>query len=66
MEGRVRTPNLLQRYLNLSHELKNRRGEGGAHAQLGSITSESGKYEDSSRHFYRAMKIGTEIGDMKL
>jgi hypothetical protein len=56
----------VERYLSLSQELNNRRGEGGAYAQLGLVNSGTGNFDESSKHFYRAMKIGTEIGDRDL
>lgn len=56
----------VERYLSLSAELKDRRGEGSAHAQLGNIGAETGSYEKSQGHFYRAMKIGQEVGDSKM
>jgi hypothetical protein len=53
----------VERYLELSSELKYRKGEGGAYMQLGQILSQKGDFDTSTRHFYRAMKIAEEIGD---
>jgi hypothetical protein len=53
----------VERYLELSTELKYRKGEGGAYMQLGQLLSKKGDYDTSTRHFYRAMKIAEETGD---
>lgn len=53
----------VERYLELSTELKYRKGEGGAYLQLGQLLSKKGDYDQSTRHFYRAMKIAEETGD---
>jgi hypothetical protein len=53
----------VERYLNLSQEMKNRKGEGDSYAQLGNISVQQGDFESGTRHFYRAMKIAEEIGD---
>jgi tetratricopeptide (TPR) repeat protein len=52
-----------ERYLALSHELKNRKGESGAYQQLGNISLSVGDYDTSTKNFYRAMKIAEEIQD---
>ncbi|OMJ94639.1 hypothetical protein SteCoe_2130 [Stentor coeruleus] len=52
-----------ERYLNLSHELKNRKGESGAYQQLGNISLSLGDFDTSTKNFYRAMKIAEEIQD---
>ena len=52
-----------ERYLTLSHELKNRKGESGAYNQLGNISLSLGDYDTSTKNFYRAMKIAEEIQD---
>lgn len=53
----------VERYLELSSELKYRKGEGNAHLQLGQLKSQKGDYDTSTRHFYRAMKIAEQTGD---
>ena len=53
----------VERYLELSSELKYRKGESGAYMQLGQIHSQKGDYDSSTKHFYRAMKIAEETGD---
>ena len=53
----------IERYLELSSELKYRKGEGNAHLQLGQLKSQKGDYDTSTRHFYRAMKIAEQNGD---
>ena len=57
----------VERYLELSNELKYRKGESGAYMQLGEILTQKGDYDTSTKHFYRAMKISEETndGDMK-
>lgn len=55
-----------ERYLALSHELKNRKGESGAYHQLGNISFSMGDYDSSTKNYYRAMKIAEEIGDKDL
>lgn len=52
-----------ERYLTLSHELKNRKGESGAYQQLGNISLSLGDFDTSTKNFYRAMKIAEEIQD---
>ena len=56
----------VERYLNLSQEMKNRKGEGDSYAQLGNIATSQGDFEGGTRHFYRAMKIAEEINDRQL
>eukprot|EP00343_Euplotes_focardii_P009361 CAMPEP_0205825056 /NCGR_PEP_ID=MMETSP0206-20130828/23756_1 /ASSEMBLY_ACC=CAM_ASM_000279 /TAXON_ID=36767 /ORGANISM="Euplotes focardii, Strain TN1" /LENGTH=310 /DNA_ID=CAMNT_0053123751 /DNA_START=311 /DNA_END=1240 /DNA_ORIENTATION=- len=53
----------VERYLELSSELKYRKGEGSAHLQLGQLKTQKGDYDNSTRHFYRAMKIAEQTGD---
>jgi tetratricopeptide (TPR) repeat protein len=53
----------VERYLELSSELKYRKGEGSAYLQLGELMSQKGDYNQGTRNFYRAMKIAEEIGD---
>ena len=53
----------VERYLELSSELKYRKGEGNAHQTLGEIMAQKGDYEQGTRNFYRAMKIAEELGD---
>ena len=57
----------VERYLELSNELKYKKGESGAYMQLGEILTQKGDYDSSVKHFYRAMKISeqTADGDMK-
>ena len=57
----------VERYLELSNELKYRKGESGAYMQLGEILTQKGDYDSSTKHFYRAMKISedTNDGEMK-
>lgn len=53
----------VERYLELSNELKYRKGESGAYMQLGEILTQKGDYDTSTKHFYRAMKISEEVND---
>ena len=53
----------VERYLELSSELKYRKGESGAFMQLGELLTQKGDYETSTKHFYRAMKISEETED---
>jgi tetratricopeptide (TPR) repeat protein len=53
----------VERYLELSNELKYRKGESGAYMQLGEILTQKGDYDSGTKHFYRAMKISEETGD---
>jgi tetratricopeptide (TPR) repeat protein len=53
----------VERYLELSSELKYRKGEGSAHMQLGQLKTQKGDYDNSTKHFYRAMKIAEQTGD---
>jgi len=53
----------VERYLELSNELKYRKGESGAYMQLGEILTKKGDYDSGTKHFYRAMKISEETGD---
>jgi tetratricopeptide (TPR) repeat protein len=53
----------VERYLELSSELKYRKGEGSAHMQLGQLKNQKGDYDTSTKHFYRAMKIAEQTGD---
>jgi len=53
----------VERYLELSNELKYRKGESGAYMQLGEILTQKGDYDSSTKHFYRAMKISEETAD---
>lgn len=53
----------VERYLELSNELKYRKGESGAYMQLGEILTSKGDYDSSTKHFYRAMKISEETND---
>jgi len=55
-----------ERYLTLSHDLKNRKGESGAYQQLGNISFNLGDYDSSTKNYYRAMKIAEEIGDKEM
>lgn len=54
----------VERYLELSNELKYRKGESGAYMQLGEILTQKGDYDSSTKHFYRAMKISEETNDV--
>jgi len=49
--------------LELSSELKYKKGESGAFLQLGELLNQKGDYDSSTKHFYRAMKIAEETGD---
>lgn len=53
----------VDRYLELSNELKYRKGESGAYMQLGEILTRQEDYEQAVNHFYRAMKITDETND---
>ena len=53
----------VERYLELSNELKYRKGESGAYMQLGEILTQKGDYDTSTKHFYRAMKISEDVAD---
>ena len=56
----------VERYLELSNELKYRKGESGAYMQLGEILTQKGDYDNSTKHFYRAMKISEETNDVDM
>ena len=56
----------VERYLELSSELKYRKGESGAFMQLGELLTQKGDYETSTKHFYRAMKISEETEDTEM
>jgi cytochrome c-type biogenesis protein CcmH/NrfG len=53
----------VERYLELSNELKYRKGESGAYMQLGEILTQKGDFDASTKHFYRAMKISEDQND---
>ena len=53
----------VERYLELSSELKYRKGEGNAYMQLGELNASKGEFEEGTKNFYRAMKIAEETGD---
>ena len=53
----------VERYLELSNELKYRKGESGAYMQLGEILTKKGDFDSGTKHFYRAMKISEETND---
>ena len=57
----------VERYLELSSELKYKKGESGAFMQLGEILTQKGDNDQATKHFYRAMKIAEDNndGDMK-
>ena len=55
----------VERYLELSNELKYRKGESGAYMQLGEILTQKGDYDSGTKHFYRAMKISEETNAAK-
>jgi len=56
----------VERYLELSSELKYRKGESGAFMQLGEILTQKGDFDSGTKHFYRAMKIAEETDDTDL
>lgn len=56
----------VERYLELSSELKYRKGESGAFMQLGEILTQKGDFDQGTKHFYRAMKIAEETDDSDL
>ena len=56
----------VERYLELSNELKYRKGESGAFMQLGEILTQKGDFDTGTKHFYRAMKIAEETEDTNL
>ena len=56
----------VERYLELSNELKYRKGESGAYMQLGEILTQKGDFDQSTKHFYRAMKISEETNDVDM
>jgi len=56
----------VERYLELSSELKYRKGESGAFMQLGEILTQKGDFDAGTKHFYRAMKIAEETDDSEL
>lgn len=56
----------VERYLELSNELKYRKGESGAFMQLGELLTQKGDYETSTKHFYRAMKIAEDTEDREI
>ena len=53
----------VERYLELSSELKYKKGEAGAFMQLGELLTQKKDYDASTKHFYRAMKIAEETSD---
>ena len=53
----------VSRYLELSNELKYKKGESGAYMQLGEILTQNANFEDATNHFYRAMKLAEETED---
>jgi len=53
----------VERYLELSSELKYRKGESGAFMQLGELLTQKGDFDTGSKHFYRAMKLAEETKD---
>ena len=53
----------IERYLELSSELKYKKGQGAAHLQLGEIMIQKGDFNEGTKNFYRAMKIAEETGD---
>ena len=56
----------VERYLELSSELKYRKGESGAFMQLGELLTQKGDFDSGTKHFYRAMKIAEETEDSDL
>ena len=56
----------VERYLELSSELKYRKGESGAFMQLGELLTQQGDFDKGTQHFYRAMKIAEETEDSDL
>lgn len=56
----------VERYLELSNELKYRKGESGAYMQLGELLTQKGDFDTSTKHFYRAMKIAEETDDPEM
>lgn len=56
----------VERYLELSNELKYRKGESGAFMQLGELLTQKGDFDTGTKHFYRAMKIAEETEDSDL
>ena len=56
----------VERYLELSSELKYRKGESGAFMQLGELLTQKKDYDAGTKHFYRAMKIAEETEDNEL
>lgn len=53
----------IERYLELSSELKYKKGQGAAHLQLGEIQAAKGDFQNGQANFFRAMNIAKEIGD---
>ena len=53
----------VERYLELSSELKYKKGKAGAFMQLGELLFQKKDYYTSTKHFYRAMKIAEETSD---
>lgn len=53
----------VERYLELSSELKYRKGEAGAFLQLGELLTQKGDFNTGTSHFYRAMKLAEETSD---
>lgn len=56
----------VDRYLELTGELKYKKGESGAFMQLGELLTQKGDYNQSIKCFYRAMKIAEEIDDPEI
>ena len=53
----------VSRYLELSNELKYKKGESGAYLQLGEINTQNANYEEAQNNFYRAQKLAEEVED---
>lgn len=56
----------VERYLNLSNDLRDKKGVSGAYHQLGAISYSLGDYESSTRNYYRAMRVADEAGERDL
>ncbi len=53
----------VERYLELSSELAHKKGETGAHMQLGLLEKQEGEYGKSVEHFRQARQLARENDD---
>ncbi len=65
INDKAKLKGLVQKYLELSAELKHKKGEAEAHIQLGRIEQEERQYRKSVENFALARRIAKEAGDVK-